>query len=80
MRTNFSSNTAILLVSLIYRFLFFGHSKAVHDAAVIDLLPQGDFADQSHWALSSKDIFTQQNAEYTEVVADDKLTIVNDRP
>lgn len=82
MRTNFSSNTAILLVSLI--LLASASSvtaRSVHDATVIDLLPQGDFADQSQWALSAKDIFTQQNAEYTEVmVADDKLTIVNDRP
>ena len=79
MRTNYGTYTAILLISLI--LLASASSvtaRSVHDATVIDLLPQGDFTESNHWGLSSKDIFTQQNAEYTEVmVADNKLSIIN---
>ena len=64
MRTNFSSNTAILLVSLI--LLASASSvtaRSVHDATVIDTATRR-LRRPSQWALSSKDIFTQQMRIY----------------
>ena len=56
-------------------------ARSVHDSTVVDLLPQGDYSTNNNWSLSSRDIFTNQPAEYTEaMVADDKLSIINNRP
>ena len=56
-------------------------ARSVHDSTVVDLLPQGDYSTNNNWSLSSRDIFTNQPAEYTEaMVADNKLSIVNNRP
>lgn len=56
-------------------------ARSVHDSTVVDLLPQGDYSTNNNWSLSSKDIFTNQPAEYTEaMVADNKLSIINNRP
>lgn len=56
-------------------------ARSVHDSTVVDLLPQGDYSNNNNWSLSSRDIFTNQPAEYTEaMVADNKLSIINNRP
>lgn len=56
-------------------------ARSVHDSTVVDLLPQGDYSTNNNWSLSSRDIFTNQPAEYTEaMVADNKLSIINNRP
>lgn len=56
-------------------------ARSVHDSTVVDLLPQGDYSTDNNWSLSSRDIFTNQPAEYTEaMVADNKLSIINNRP
>lgn len=56
-------------------------ARSVHDSTVVDILPQGDYSNNNNWSLSSRDIFTNQPAEYTEaMVADDKLSIINNRP
>ena len=56
-------------------------ARSVHDSTVVDLLPQGDYSNNNNWSLNSRDIFTNQPAEYTEaMVADNKLSIINNRP
>ena len=56
-------------------------ARSVHDSTVVDILPQGDYSNNNNWSLSSRDIFTNQPAEYTEaMVADNKLSIINNRP
>lgn len=56
-------------------------ARSVHDSTVVDILPQGDYSNNNNWSLSSRDIFTNQPSEYTEaMVADNKLSIINDRP
>jgi len=55
--------------------------RSVHSTSVVDLFPQGAFADASDWALNSETSFTQEEALYTEtMVADQRLTMAHHRP
>lgn len=82
MRRGSSELKTLVLVLLMVLALTSGATaRSVHDSTVVDLLPQGEFSNDNNWSLNSRDIFTNQPAEYTEaMIADDKLSIINDRP
>ena len=72
---------ALLLLALFLLPTLPVSARSVHSTSNVDLLPQGSFNDASAWALSDSVSFSTDAAEHTTaMVADQRLTLLHERP